>query len=397
MSKGKQRTASLRIPAVYMRGGTSKGLFFQQKDLPQDAPARDALILAVYGSPDPSGRQLDGMGGGTSVTSKVAIVGPSTRPGHDVEYLFGQVSIDMPLVSYKGNCGNLSSAVGPFAIDEGMVEAREPITTVRILQLNTGKTILAEVPVRRGKYNPVGSYSIDGVPGTGSKITLRFIDPGGSVTGKLLPSGNPTDTLEVEGLGALTVSMVDAGNPVVFVMAGDLGLEGTEIEEIDGNAELKAKLEAIRAEAAVRLGLSRSRSEASQKSQAVPKIALVASPKAYRTLSGTTVHKQEIHVLVRMMSMGNLHRALAVTGAICTAGAAMIRGTLLHETLGKRVEKAGSIILGHPSGRMEIEAVVEERSGRLQYLEARLGRTARRLMEGHVLVPQARIPGIRPR
>lgn len=397
METCKFSTGFLKVPAVYMRGGTSKGLFFHEKDLPQDAASRDALILAAYGSPDPSGRQLDGMGGGTSVTSKVAIIRPARSPGHDVEYLFGQVSIDRPFVSYKGNCGNLSSAVGPFAIDEGIVEARQPITIVRILQLNTGKTILAEVPVQQGKYNPQGKYSIDGVPGTGSKITLRFLDPGGSVTGQLLPWGNATDTLGVEGVGTLTVSMVDAANPVVFVRARDLGLEGTEIEEIDRDIRLKEKLEAIRAEAAVRLGLAKGRSEAAHKSQAVPKIALVEAPKTYRTLLGTTVEKQEIHLLVRMMSMGNLHRAFAVTGAICTAGAAMIEGSVVHEALGERMVKAGKIILGHPSGKMEIEALMGERSGRLEYLEARLGRTARRLMEGWVLVPEARIPGIKHR
>jgi len=397
METGKIRTTCLRVPAVYMRGGTSKGLFFHEKDLPQDTASRDALILAAYGSPDPNGRQLDGMGGGTSVTSKVAIIRPAKSPGHDVEYLFGQVSIDRPLVSYKGNCGNLSSAVGPFAIDEGILEVREPVTTVRILQLNTGKTILAEVPVQGGKYNPKGGYSIDGVPGTGSKITLRFLDPGGSVTGQLLPTGNALDTWKVDGVGKLDLSILDAGNPVVFVRAVDLGLQGTEIEEIDRNEELKGKLEAIRAEAAVRLGFAKGRSEASQRSQAVPKIALVAAPKTYRTLLGSTVRKQSIHLLVRMMSMGNLHRAYAVTGAICTAAAAMTEGSVVQQALGKRMEKAGKIILGHPSGRMEIEPLMKEKDGRREYLEARLGRTARRLMEGWVLVPETRIPGIRPR
>lgn len=387
----------LRVPAVYMRGGTSKGLFFHNKDLPWDPVARDALILAAYGSPDPSGRQLDGMGGGTSVTSKVAIIGPSRSPEHDVEYLFGQVSIDRPLVSYKGNCGNLSSAVGPFAVEEAMVELLEPLTTVRILQLNTGKTIMAEVPVHQGRYNPLGNYSIDGVPGTGSKITLRFLHPGGSVTGKLLPTGSPREIWKVRGLGRVQLSILDAGNPVVFLRAGDLGLEGTEIEEIDRDPELKHKLEAVRAEAAVRLGLAKDPREASQKSQAVPKIALVAAPKPYRSLSGITVQEQEIHILVRMMSMGNLHRAYAVTAAICTAGAALIEGSLVQEVVGNRGKQPGPIILGHPSGRMEIEALLEERAGRLEYLEARLGRTARRLMEGHVLVPEARIPGLKPR
>lgn len=395
MSGDRLRTKQLKVPAVYMRGGTSKGLFFHEKDLPQDSTSRDELILAAYGSPDPSGRQLDGMGGGTSVTSKVAIIRPAKSPEYDVEYLFGQVSIDKPLVSYKGNCGNLSSAVGPFAVDEGIVEAREPVTTVRILQLNTGKTILAEVPVRGGRYNPRGSYSIDGVPGSGSKITLRFLHPGGSVTGKLLPTEHPRDTWEVKGVGRLELSILDAGNPVVFVRARDLGLEGTEIEEIDRDAEIKGKLESIRAEAAVRLGLAKSRKEASQKSQAVPKIALVATPKTYRTLLGTMVRKQEIHVLVRMMSMGTLHRAYAVTGAICTAGAAVIEGSLVHEVLGKRGGEQSKILLGHPSGRMEVEALMEERAGGPEYLEARLGRTARRLMEGYVFVPEAKIPGIR--
>ncbi|MGQ9858410.1 MAG: 2-methylaconitate cis-trans isomerase PrpF family protein [Thermodesulfobacteriota bacterium] len=377
----------VRIPAVYMRGGTSKGLFFHRDHLPVDPTLRDRVILAAYGSPDPGGRQLDGIGGGSSVTSKVAIINPSRSPGQDVEYLFGQVSIDKPVVSYKGNCGNMSAAVGPFAVDEGLVPPEEPVTTVRILQVNTGKSILAEVPVREGKYDPEGNYSIDGVPGTGGRITLRFLHPEGSVTGRLLPTGNLRDTLEVQCVGEVTVSILDAGNPVVFVRAQELGLRGTETQQIEESSDLKDKLEAIRGAAAVMLGLASTPQEASQRSQTIPKIAIVAPPATYRSLSGSLVEEEKIDLVARIMSMGGLHRAYAVTGAICTAGAAMIPGTVVHEMLRDETRSGGKVRLGHPSGRIEIEAFVEESSGLYQYVEARLGRTARRLMDGYVYVP----------
>lgn len=377
-----------KIPAVYMRGGTSKGLFFHRHHLPQEEVLRDLVILAAYGSPDPSGRQPDGLGGGTSVTNKVAIIGPSKSPGHHVDYLFGQVSVDRPQVSYKGSCGNMCAAVGPFVLEEGLVAAEEPVTVVRIYQVNTGKTILAEVPVRDGSYDPHGDYKIDGVPGTGSRINLRFLNPEGSMTGALLPTGRERDVLEVRGLGEVEVSIVDAGNPVVFVKACDLGLEGKEIDRLEKDQELKARIESIRGEAAVVLGMVESPQEAARWLQSVPKIALVSAACDYRSLSGRLITEGETDLSVRMMSMGGLHKALAVTVAICTAGAVMIPGTLVHEVARKDRTEGRKVRIGHPSGVLEIEAFLEKDAGSYKYREAVVGRTARRLMEGFVCVPK---------
>ena len=378
----------VRIPAVYMRGGTSKAVFFHENHLPKDPEMRDRVILAAYGSPDPNRRQVDGMGGAVSTTSKLAIISPSKDPDYDVNYNFGQVSIDKPKIGYQGNCGNISSAVGPFAVDEGLVNAEEPITTVRMYQKNTKKLIIAEVPVKNGVYDEEGDYAIDGVPGTGGKVTLHFVNPGGSVTGKLLPTGNARDVIEVPGIGEITISIVDAANPVVFVRARDLGLKGTEIHEIDGSVEIRQKLEAIRSRGAVMLGLAASPEEASQISQDVPKIAFVSEPQDYRAVTGTDIRKGEIDMVGRIMSMGTLHKAYAATGAICTTGAAKIEGTVVHELLGKGALEAQEIRLGHPGGMITVGAEVERRGNSFEYQEAVLGRTARRLMDGYVYVPE---------
>jgi len=376
----------VKIPAVYMRGGTSKAVFFHDNHLPKDQKIRDRVIQAAYGSPDPNRRQIDGMGGAVSTTSKVAIISPSKDHDYDVNYNFGQVAIDKPLIDYQGNCGNISSAVGPFAIDEGLVIAEAPITNVRIYQVNTKKRIVAQVPVRKGLYNEEGETAIDGVPGTGGGITLHFFDPGGSITGKLLPTGSATDNMEVPGLGKLTVSIVDAANPVVFVRARDMGLKGVEIYEIDAGDDIREKLEAIRGIAAVMIGLASSPEEASETSQAVPKIAFVSEPRNYKTVSGKTIQMDEIDIVARIMSMGTLHKAYAGTGAICTAGAAKIEGTVVHEML--RKGDTADVLLGHPGGIIKIGAKVEKRGDTYTYAEALLGRTARRLMEGYVCVPE---------
>ena len=378
----------VRIPAAYMRGGTSKAVFFHENHLPQDPEARDRVILAAYGSPDQSKRQINGMGGGVSLTSKLAIISPSNDPAYDVKYNFGQVSIDKPKIGYQGNCGNISSAVGPFAIDEGLVGAEEPITTVRIYQVNTKKLIIAKVPVKNGLHNEEGDFAIDGVPGTGGKITLHFFDPGGSVTGELLPTGRAKDIVKVPGVGEITVSIVDAANPVVFVQAQDLGLTGTEIYEIDSSDRIRERLEAIRSRVAVMLGLASSPDEASQISQDVPKIAFVSTSQHYKTVMGTSVRKEETDMVARMMSMGTLHKAYAVTGAICTTGAAGIEGTVVNEILGKYAIEGKEIRLGHPGGIISIGAVVEKRGATYEYKEAVVGRTARRLMDGYVYVPE---------
>jgi 2-methylaconitate cis-trans-isomerase PrpF len=371
-----------------MRGGTSKAVFFHEKHLPKDPSTRDRVILASFGSPDPNCRQIDGMGGGVSTTSKVAIVSASKNPDYDVDFYFGQVSIDKPFVKYQGNCGNISSAVGPFAIEEGLVRAEEPSTTLRILQVNTNKLIIAQIPVKDDLYVEEGGYAIDGVPGTGGKITLRFVDPGGSVTHRLLPTGNARDILEVPDIGKIYVSIVDAGNPVIFARASDLGLKGTEINEIDDSVEFKHKLEAVRSRGAVLIGLASSPEEASNKSQDVPKIAIVSAPQAYETISGQVIYKHDIDLLARIMSMGTLHKAYAVTGAICTAGAAKIDGTVVNEVLSPGSLEKEELYLGHPGGIISVGAKIAKRGSSFDYEEAVIGRTARRLMDGYIYVPE---------
>ncbi len=378
-----------RIPAVLMRGGTSKGLFFHKNHLPSDPAIRDRVLLAAYGSPDPNRRQIDGVGGGVSTTSKVAIISPSEDPRYDVVYHFGQVSIDRPTVDVKGNCGNISSAVGPFAVDEGLVRAEAPVTRVRIHQKNTDKLIIAEVPVKDGRFDEDGDYSIDGIPGTHSRITLRFADPGGSLTGKLFPTGNRKDTIEVPGHGTVEITVIDAANPVVLVSAEAIGLTGFEIDEIDASDKIKATLEAIRCKAAVLVGLAASEEEATRESQAVPKIAFIAAPGRYTTTSGRVIEPGDIDLAARIMSMGTLHRAFAVSGGVSTAGAAMIPGTVasgLMETGGAQQEM---LRIGHPGGIIDVGAVIDVDGDRCDYKEAVLGRTARRLMEGYALVPES--------
>ena len=378
----------VRIPAVYMRGGTSKAVFFHDNHLPKDREVRDRVILAAYGSPDPNRRQIDGMGGAVSTTSKVAIISPSRDPEYDVNYEFGQVSIDQPIIGYRGNCGNISSAVGPFAIDEGLVRAQEPITEVRIFQMNTKRLIVAEVPVKNGQYDEEGNYAIDGVPGTGGKMTLRFVNPGGSVTGRLLPTGHVKDRLKVPELGEIEISIVDAANPVIFVRAKDLGLEGTEIYEIDGSAEIRQRLEAIRGQGAVMMGLAHSPEEATRISQDVPKIAFVSEPQDYKTVTGRIVEKERVDLVARIMSMGTLHKAYAVTGAICTVGAARITGTVVQELLVEKALETKEIRLGHPGGVLAVGAVIEKKGNSYEYKEAILARTARRIMDGYIYVPE---------
>jgi 2-methylaconitate cis-trans-isomerase PrpF len=375
-----------RIPAVLMRGGTSKGLFFHAKDLPADPVVRDRVILAAYGSPDPYRRQIDGVGGALSVTSKVAIISPSASPDYDVVYHFGQVAIDRPIVDHKGNCGNMSAAVGPFAVDEGLVAAVAPVTRVRIHQKNTDKLIVAEVPVRNGKFDPTGDYAIDGVPGTGSRILLRFVDPAGAVTGRLFPTGRRRDRFDIAGLGAVEVSCVDAANPFVFVRAESLSLKGTETEEIERSAEIKSLLEAVRCRAAVVLGITDSEEEANRRSQAVPKVAMVAAPRSYAALNGRAIEAGGVDLLARMLSMGTLHRTYAVSGAVATAGAAMIPGTIVSDLISEDARGRELLRIGHPGGVIEVGAVVESRADAVYYQEAVLGRTSRRLMEGNVLV-----------
>jgi len=377
-----------RLPAVYMRGGTSKAVFFHDNHLPQDPVTRDRVILAASGSPDPNRRQIDGMGGAISSTSKVAIISRSQDPEYDVVYNFGQVSIDRPIIDTMGNCGNISSAVGPFAVDEGLVNAEEPVTRVRIFQKNTNKLIVAEVPVRDGRYNEDGDYVISGVPTAGGKITLHFFNPGGSVTGRLFPTGNVIDTLEVPNLGSVRITVIDAAHPLVLVAAQDLGLIGIEIEEIDNRPDVRARLEAIRSRVAVLLGCAKTPEEASLRCQTVPRIAFVSAPQPYTDLNGTQIDSSEIDLVARIISMGVLHKAMAVTGAIPTAGAARVRGTIVDEILVHGALEKKFVRLGHPGGVIEVGTELNRKGDEYIYSEAILGRTARRLMEGYVLVPE---------
>src|SRR5205807_4667760 len=311
-----------RIRAVYMRGGTSRCLVFHASDLPGAGAERDRVLLAALGSPDPYGRQLDGLGGGISSLSKACIIGPPSSPGADVDYTFAQVEVTTPLVDYKGNCGNCSSAVGPFAIDERLVPAVEGETRVRIHNTNTRKLIVAHVPVKDGEAQVAGDFELAGVPGRGARIALDFLDPGGAGSGRLLPTGNPRES--IDGIDA---SLVDATNPVVFVRAKDLGLAGTETpQEIDADRALSARLEAIRVEAAKRMGIPGS--------AAVPKIAMVAPPTAFTALDGVRHPAGGVDLVTRVISMGNCHRAVALTVAMCLGVAARVDGTVVRECVG---------------------------------------------------------------
>jgi 2-methylaconitate cis-trans-isomerase PrpF len=377
-----------RIRAVFVRGGTSRALVFHRRDLPPDRAAWDPIFLAALGSPDPAGRQLDGLGGGISSLSKVAVVAPSSRPDADVDYTFGQVEVTRAAVDYRGNCGNISSAIGPFAIDEALVSAGEPVTVVRVHNTNTGKLIHAHVPVEAGQAAVRGDFVLDGVPGTGARIALDFLDPGGAVTGRLLPTGHPQDALEVPGFGTIAASLVDATNPMVFVRAKDLGLDGTEgPQDLDGRPGLPARLEAIRGAAAVRMGLATSPEEAGRVSPAVPKVVVVTPPAAYRTIARAPVEPHAVDLIARIVSMGKVHRAFALTGAMCLAVATRIPGTVAHEAAGFG-EASGDVRIGHPSGVLAVAAAVARGdSGALTARTVTVYRTARRLMEGSVLLP----------
>ena len=376
----------MKYPAVFMRGGTSRAIVFHEKDLPEDQAERDAIFLKALGSPDPNGRQLDGLGGGISSLSKIAVVAPSARADADVDFTFAQIGVTDETVDYVGTCGNISSAVGPFAVDEGLVRVDGGDTaTVRVYNTNTGKTYHARFPLEDGAAGVSGSFELPGVSGTGAQITLEFMDPGGAATGKLLPSGNAVDVFEIEGVGSVEVSMVDATNPMVFVRAKDIGLTGGEGPGlIDSRVEVMVNLEQIRAEAAVRMGLARDRREASESVQAVPKVVLVAPPLEYMDLKGEIIAADDCDIAARIISMGKTHRAFALTGAMCLAVAARIPGTVAHESARSGT---GDIRLGHPSGVQTINAVVSNTPEGPRAEKVIVYRTARRLMEGMVCVP----------
>ena len=375
----------VKIPCTIMRGGTSKGIFFLETDLPEAGVLRDQILLAAFGSPDP--RQIDGLGGSYSVTSKAAIIGRSTRPDVDVNYTFGQISITSPLVDYGGNCGNVSSAVGPFAIDAGFVSISEPVTVVRILNTNTNKIIEAEVLVQDGYAAVNGDCQIAGVPGYGACIKMGFVEPGGSVTGKLLPTGNPSDLLDVPTLGTIEVSLVDAANPAVFVRAKDVGMQGSEsAAEIGVQPSLLAKLEAIRSAAAVKLGFVDKFEQATDQSPSIPKIAVIAPSASYQQANGGTMCAESVDVVARIMSMQKAHRAYALTGAVATTAASVIPNTIVSEAAGKVTTH--TFRLGHPAGTMTMEVAITQKGADIHIQKVVAERTARRLMDGYVYVPK---------
>ncbi|GER12512.1 2-methylaconitate cis-trans isomerase PrpF [Variovorax boronicumulans] len=389
-------TQQIKIPATYMRGGTSKGVFFRLQDLPEAAqvpgPARDALLLRVIGSPDPYGKQIDGMGAATSSTSKTVILSKSERPGHDVDYLFGQVSIDRPFVDWSGNCGNLSSAVGPFAISNGLIDAarvpRDGVAVVRIWQANIGKTIVAHVPMTGGAVQETGDFELDGVTFPAAEVQLEFMDPAAEedgAGGAMFPTGNLIDALEVPGLGTLQATMINAGIPTVFVNAEALGYTGTELQDaINGDAAALARFEAIRAHGALRMGLIRTLDEAASR-QHTPKVAFVAKPAGYTASSGKTVAAGDVDLLVRALSMGKLHHAMMGTAAVAIGTAAAIPGTLVNLAAGGGAREA--VRFGHPSGTLRVGAQASQVEGEWQVTKAVMSRSARVLMEGWVRVP----------
>ena len=373
--------------AAFVRGGTSKALVFHSRDLPANKAEWAPLFLAVIGSPDPYGRQLNGMGGGVSSLSKVCVVGPSTHPGADVDYTFVQVGVKKPTVDLKGNCGNMSAAIGPFAVDEGYVTVTGAEAVVRIHNTNTGKIIHSRFPVCNGKAVVEGTMEIPGVAGTGAPIKLEFIDPGGAVTKKLLPTGNLVDTLEVPGFGRIRASLVDASNACCFLLASDLGLLGTELpSEVDSNPALLAKLESIRLAASVAMGISKTTEEA-KRSQSIPFIGFVAPAKDARTLSGTEIKQGKVNLTGRMMSSGQLHRALPLAASLCMAVAAAMEGTLVH-SITRQPGPGQPLRIAMPSGELALSAhVTRSPSGHWTAHHGSFYRTQRRLFSGIVHSP----------
>ena len=391
------QTAQIKIPATYMRGGTSKGVFFRLQDLPEAAqvpgPARDSLLLRVIGSPDPYAKQIDGMGGATSSTSKTVILSKSIKADHDVDYLFGQVSIDKPFVDWSGNCGNLSAAVGPFAISNGLIDAsRVPhngVAIVRIWQANIGKTIIAHVPITNGAVQETGDFELDGVTFPAAEVQLEFMDPAAEeegAGGSMFPTGNLVDDLEVPGVGTFKATMINAGIPTIFVNASDIGYTGTELQDaINSDPQALNRFETIRAYGAVRMGLIANVDEAAKR-QHTPKVAFVANPSEYVSSSGKRVSVDDADLLVRAMSMGKLHHAMMGTAAVAIGTAAAIPGTLVNLAAGGGERSA--VRFGHPSGTLRVgaEAVLVE--GEWQVKKAIMSRSARVLMEGWVRVPR---------
>ena len=377
------------IRAEYMRGGTSKGVFFLDEDLPKDPTERDQLLLRVIGSPDPYQKQVDGMGGATSSTSKVVVLKKSHRADCDVDYLFGAVAIDAPVIDWSGNCGNLTSAVGPFAVRHGLVDAPENgIATVTIWQQNIGKKIIAKVPVTQGQVQELGDFQLDGVTFPAAEVVLEFLDAGASDAGGVFPTGQVQEKVAVPGVGEFDVTMINAGNPHIFITAEQLGLVGTELpDQFNSNAELLEKCEHIRAFCTVKMGLAKTPDEATRLRPHTPKLAFVSPPKTYVASSGATVDQSKTDMVARILSMGKLHHAMTGTGGVGLAAAAAVRGTVVQQVVGDKAEKGEQITIGHSSGCMAVGAKAQQDAeGEWEIEKVIMSRSARRLMVGAVLV-----------
>jgi len=368
-----------QFTCTIMRGGTSKGIFLLEKDLPGDLALRDRIILAIFGSPDI--RQIDGLGGADSLTSKLAVIAPAKEPDRDIDYTFGAVGIDKAFVDYSANCGNISSAVGPYAVDKGLVKAVEPFTVIRIYNTNTKKMIYAKVPVKKGKFVSDGDYAIDGCPGTGARIELSFMDPGGATTGRLLPTGNAVDELMLDTGERYAVTIVDAGNPTAFIRAGELNLRGDELPaELNQDEGVWTKLEAIRTKVGQLMGI--------QVSQSIPKISFIAPARDYRTIAGATIEKGSVSMLARVMAMGKMHKTFAITAGIPAAIGAVIPNSVVNRVVfgGSTISAKSEVIIGHPSGVMDVKVDARFGKGRPHIVSCTVGRTARKIMDGRVYV-----------
>jgi 2-methylaconitate cis-trans-isomerase PrpF len=370
--------------AVFMRGGTSKGIVFHERDLPQDMAARNALFLAAMGSPDPYGRQLDGMGGGVSSLSKVCIVGPPSRPDADVDFTFAQIEIDRPEVDYAATCGNMSSTIGPFAVDEGLVPPpADGEAAIRVHNTNTKKIYIARFPVKGGHSTVDGDLAIDGVAGTGAPVRLDYADPGGAKTGKLLPTGNPVDMMDIPNIGSIPVSMIDAANPTVFVAAHDVGIQGTELPAVlERDTVLMRNVETIRRHAAVAMGMSPDLDHAGNV-RSVPKLGILSPPVEQTLLSGKVMAESETDIVARMISVGQPHRATPLTSALCLAVACRIPGSIAYKLM-RPGDGLAPVRMGHPSGVIMVGAEIEVMDGNVRVPFVTMYRTARRLFQGEV-------------
>lgn len=375
-----------KVPCVIQRGGTSKGIYIHSKDLPADPKAREKVILAIFGSPDK--RQIDGLGGADPLTSKVAIIAPSRRPGADVDYTFGAVDLTQPIIDFRGNCGNISSGVGPFAIDEGLLEATSVETVVRIFNTNTKKVLKAYVPTFEGKTQYCGDYSIDGVPGTAAKVLLDYSATAGAITGKLLPTGNAVDIVSIPGIGSIELSIVDAANPVCFIKPSALGISGIEGPLDPKILDALQAIELIRGTAAEMIGLVDDVTKSRLESPAIPLLAIVSKPQNYTSFTdGRKIEADTIDFVSRVFYMQEMHKTYSATATVCTGAAALIEGTLVNQVCVTRAFEKKSVRFGHPSGSILIEVEVEKGDGGFCLKKAAMGRTSRRIMEGFAYVP----------